>query len=180
MYPERENSGMNMERRWLELADRTGLTYNKSGFDFTVVKGIYRTRSVTLEFQPIGWCDGGSPFVFTLIRINLNRSTCNQLYLSTKWIFWKSKLEVGDLEFDRIFNTKCNSHDYAKRLLSSPTLRDRLIIAQIDNLNVFKTELCIHKDGVESNVDKLCSIFDLGCDLAEIVETINGNSSNLI
>jgi len=116
-----------MEKRWLELADRTGLTYN-SGFDFTVLKGIYRTRSVTLELQPIGWCDGGSPFVFTLIRIYLNRSACTQFNLSTRWFFWKSKLEIGDLEFDRIFNIKCKSHDYAKKVLSSPSLRDRLII----------------------------------------------------
>jgi hypothetical protein len=162
-----------MEKTWLELANRTGLTYKLGHLlDFSILKGEFKGWPIELQIHPIGACDIGSPFIKTRIIVKFRETVEGYFTINRRNLFNRAKLQTGDEQFDKMYSIECYPRNMLEMILGSTSHRNRLYQSNISHLGIYKGELTINIDGVMDDVNYLCEILDLACDLAETVVEI--------
>ena len=165
-------------RAWTEVAERTGLTLEPgSFFKSPRLSGTYRAH--TLALDTFSRSHGKSSTTYTRIVVFVNNRANVYLALYEEGVFSKigkffgsEDIQVGDEEIDRRFIIKSRPPEVAPRLLTSISLRSKLLEARSINVEMDGRELYFEQRGAETNLDYLVFLFDLLTDLAEFVERV--------
>jgi hypothetical protein len=166
-------------RAWPELAVRIGMTYKPptgpwSNRSPPHVAGIYRGYDLKLDLARVahGVVDDGIALYRTRVVLSPKRKINGYVILKRKWYFWSHGVEVGDEQFDRRLVVDSRPEDLITQIFASPELRQRLLQTYLLTFKVSDLGLLFEKAGVENNIERLQSLFDLVCDIAEVTEQV--------
>jgi hypothetical protein len=165
---------------WAELADHTGLTYQVAQLKFS---GTYRGRLLKLD-APLkikSWQDifltilqyfiGALPDLnHTRIMLSLVCPPGFHLFLTSSGRKTKGFV-TGDEAFYQQFRVEGNPKDFVSGVLTHNFLRKRLMDVK-GSIKIDRMGLIFLERGIENNIKRLHSIFDLLCDVAEHVEHV--------
>ncbi len=165
-------------RTWPQLAALTGLAYKPptgpwSNRSQPHVAGKYREHQLKLDIVKVahGVIDDGIALYCTRIVLSLNGKIDGSVALSRRWFFGSGEgVQIGDEEFDRRFIVKSRPADFAAQAFASADLRQRLLQTHMLKFRVSDLGLHFEKSGVEQDIERLRSLFDLLCDIAESAE----------
>ena len=170
------------QQAWGELATRTGLTFEPGGLLTPMrITGAYRGHALTLDTYTRS--SGKNSTTYTRILLSANNPSALSLAIYDENVLGKigkalgmQDIQVGDDELDRRFTFKGQPEPVITGLLTSISLRQKLLEARSVNVEVKGREVGWRQRGEESNADNLQFLFDLLSDLAEAVDRAGGGA----
>jgi hypothetical protein len=167
-------------RAWGELASRLGLTLEPGSFFVSPrVTGTYRGRPLTLHTFTRG--SGRHRHTYTRVHIGLEnpagiRFAVYQegVFSAIGKLFGMQDVQIGDEELDRRFVIKSQPESFAASLVTSISLRGKLLQARSVNIEVEGGEVTHTQHGVLMDVEYLRFVFELLCEVADFVGRASG------
>jgi|GEM_PF-2371097 len=187
---------MAWERGWRELATRTGLTFetNVSLTDPTTntasgpikirfgsqpphttrVTGRYKNRALTLDTFTESRTSNETmaTTTFTRLTLEVSQPPNRSFSLAEKDLLSEgSSVLLGDEPFDRRFVIVSRPEEFARQVLASSDIRQRLLALRPRiRVNAEGQELRLAQDQLHTDPDFLASLIELGNDLAAAIE----------
>lgn len=173
-------------RAWDELAMRTGLECDRGNFLWKPVRvtGIYHGRSLVLDTFQRG---GRSQRTYTRVVLSVKNPSELHLALFEGAKFGKieegmgyTDIQVGNGEIDRRYRIRGRPEAEIVRVLGSQNVQQKLlpvtsIKIELGEGNVYSEKYGViyaEIDGLEQNMGKLMSVFELLSGIAEEVERV--------
>jgi hypothetical protein len=162
---------------WSELAARTGLACETGQYPWSSprVTGNYRGHELTLS--TFVRRHGKNSTTYTRIVMDVPNPTGLQLQISNEGILGKmgkalgaQDIQTSDQELDQKFIIKGQPEGVIASLLTSSSLRSRLMEIRSLNVRVDGTTLYFEKRGKELNLEYLQTLLDLFSELAQAIE----------
>lgn len=177
------------EDEWLMLAQRLGLSFGKLSSGDRMVDGRYkgyevgvysirtypRTRDDFTDLLSILFPSRYTKIVvafdYPLGDTGLSVSRETLMSKVGKLILGEDVLS-GDEAFDKNFLIRSKPEELAKRVLSNPEIRKRLLEAGYPALYFDGEEMSWVKAGVEKDIDHIQFLIDLLCDISDSIRKI--------
>jgi hypothetical protein len=167
------------QQMWSELAARTSLTFEPGGVLSPMrITGTYRGHLLTLDTFT-------QRNTYTRIILSVNNPSALTLAIYDGNVLskigkalGKQGIQVGDDELDQRFTFKGQPETVIVGLLTSISLRQKLLEAGSLHVDVKDRELHFEQRGEESNADRLQFLFDLLGDLAEAIDRAGGTQTS--
>jgi hypothetical protein len=167
-----------VEERWRKFADRLGLEYvpRRIATFYPLpghVLGLHRDRLIKLERV-----SGELGFYSARIIVDVMNPSDKYLSVKGKPLFYRSKgkdILVGDAELDHRFVIRCQPEYLAARIFTHANLAKQIQrVGEID-LELSGYQLRCVKGGfnMKGTRGSYFSLFDLLCDIAEIIENVD-------
>ncbi len=169
-------------KAWGELAGNTGLTCESGGvFSPIRVTGTYRGHGLILD--TFTRSSGKNSQTYTRILLSANNPSNLALAIYEEGVMSKvgkalgmQDIQVGDADLDRRFIVKGRPEDAVVNLFAFGNLRQRLLDARSLNLTLNGDQVRFEARGVELDIGRLQSLFDLMSELADAVEKVGAYS----
>jgi hypothetical protein len=166
------------QRAWTDLAERIGVNCEAGGFfNRPVVTGVYQRHQIKLDSYVHR--AGKSSTTYTRIVVYLNRAANFTFSISQENVFNKigkklgaQEITIGDDELDQRYLIKGEPEAEVLRVLSSLGMRQRLLEAPAINIEIRCMEVYYHKQGFETDPNKLIALLDLMCAFADAAERL--------
>jgi hypothetical protein len=172
----------NQQRAWREFAVQVGLTFDSGSYlgSPIIVSGNYQGHSIVLDTST-RWVFRHHQ-IFTRISMTVNNSDGLIFSIYGENIYgqiWKwmeePDIKVGDPAIDQRFVIKSNSEGVIQNLLSSASLKQKLLNIPTSKINLINIsldgmELQYVQPSVEKQIDRLQELFSLLNDFAVRIE----------
>jgi hypothetical protein len=177
------------ENEWLTLAQRLGLSFGKLSSGDRMIDGHYKGYEVGVytirthtragdDFTdlmsiifPSRYTKIVVAFDYPLGDTGLSVSRETLISKAGKLILGEDILS-GDEAFDKNFLIRSRPEELAKRVLSNPEIRKRLLDAGYPALYFNGEEMSWVKAGVEKDIDHIQFLMDLLCDISDSIRKI--------
>ena len=161
---------------WEELATQAGLAFEPGNYwgKSPRVSGAYHGHPMLLESVTRGY--GRNRVTYTRIVFSLMNASELYLDLSTegfgskvKKLLGVTEIRMGDEAFDTKFFIQGGPERDVQRILSSSSLRQKLLDTKSVHIVIYGKEVSQEKRGFETNPEKLLAMFDLLGEMADVV-----------
>jgi hypothetical protein len=162
-------------RKWRsffhQLAESTGLEIQQNEESFYPnLSGHYFGHPTKLEIQIVDGCEGVLPGICARITLCLGIQSDASLDLERKSIFSRDQIKIGDSHFEEEYVISSQSEGFARRLLASTRLREKLIEARFNKLTIKGEKLCGYILGIDKRFDELSFCLSVLNNLANLIE----------
>jgi hypothetical protein len=164
---------------WQELASQVGLNYEPGNLwgKYPAVRGVFHGRSLVLD--AFARHVGNERVTYTRIALNVNNASELRLTISNEGVGSKLKkmlggkeILVGDEAIDAQYYIQGSPEMAVQRLLSSTSLRQKLLESKSLNIELNRKQIVYQKRGFEANPEKLLNLFDLMGEIASTIERL--------
>lgn len=175
---------------WMELAQRSGLTFDSNIFNAPArvvhspgVHGQYRNRPVSITLLGVYERDVPAYYLLpphTSISIQLKNcarvSLCIQAKTFHEYMQGITEVHSGNLGFDGHFNVKSSPYEYVQSAIDLMLRNDTNLLSWIlqhfPSIELREENLTCRQNGELTSVDDQLALLNLLCDLAELAEQI--------
>jgi hypothetical protein len=180
----RRNEVQKQVDAWLEVSQRTGLTFDPNIFNIPKVpyhypglRGEYRDRSLTVKL--FGDSERNEP-PNTFITIDLKHQASFSLSIQARrvldYIYKTTEFPSANQDFDRRFSVRGSPHEYVQEAVDLIVRSDPPLLAWIMRsfpyIELKGENLFCSQNSELTNLDDQIALLNLLCDLAELAEKI--------
>ena len=164
-------------RRFRAIADRTGLEVKAKIFDASEVRGTFRGRALvmtTASSRRPTWRK-----TWTLVTVDVKNPEFITLHLDHQDVMdtllasvGMSDIRIGDEAFDKQFVIRSNEPDLVKQLFQSAELREGLLRAGVDRVDLIGSKLHAYYTREERDPEHAELFFTAVTRLAEGIDAL--------